>query len=189
MDIYNYFNQLYSYLDYAIISIPCLFILSKFKTYEELANTSLQILRWLFIVGALFQLLFYINEAIQFLWYGAYDEIAYFPEQIAFYNRAFGEYWYFYWIMLLGNMIFPLFLFFTYFGRNYFWVFTMAFFFKFGMYMERFEIIVTSFHRDFLTSSWTYYGFEPFFWILKGLILTVVLIILSQMKKRATRIL
>lgn len=110
-------------------------------------------------------------------------------EQTTFYNRAFGEYWYFYWIMLLGNMIFPLFLFFTYFGRNYFWVFIMAFFFKFGMYMERFVIIVTSFQKDFLTSSWTCYGFEPFLWILKGLILTVILLVVSQIKKLATRIL
>ncbi|MFN5846860.1 MAG: hypothetical protein ACK43K_00065, partial [Chitinophagales bacterium] len=172
MDIYTSINHLYSYLDYAIISIPCLFILSKFKTNEELTNTSLQILRWLFIFGALFQLMFYINEVVQFFWFGAYDQIAYIPKQIAFYNRAFGEYWYFYWIMLFGKMIFPLFLVFTHFGRNYFWVFIMAFFFKFGMYMERFVILVTSFHKDFLTSSWTYYSIEPFLWLLKGLILT-----------------
>lgn len=181
MDIYASFNHLYSYLDYAIISIPCLFILSKFKINEELANTSLQILRWLYIFEAIMNFCAVIYQ------------IAMNPnlisEQTTFYNRAFGEYWHFYWIMLLGNMIFPLFLFFTYFGRNYFWVFIMAFFFKFGMYMERFVIIVTSFHKDFLTTSWTYYGFEPFLWILKGLILTVILLVVSQMKKLATRIL
>ena len=42
------------------------------------------------------------------------------------------------------------------------WLFVLSIFVNLGMWFERFVIIVTSLHRDFLPSSWFY--FRPTFW-------------------------
>jgi molybdopterin-containing oxidoreductase family membrane subunit len=42
------------------------------------------------------------------------------------------------------------------------WLFIMALIVSVGMWLERFVIIVTSLHRDFLPSSWDMY--YPTFW-------------------------
>jgi molybdopterin-containing oxidoreductase family membrane subunit len=46
--------------------------------------------------------------------------------------------------------------------RNLAVLFTVAMFVNVGMWLERFVIIVTSLHRDFLPSSWGMY--HPTFW-------------------------
>lgn len=180
--IYNTFIDIYRYTDYFIVTIPFLFLVSNINKFKDLTKTALNIIRWIFIIGALLQLLFYINEAIQFFWFGAYEQIAYIPEQIAFYNRAFGEYWYFYWIMLLGNMIFPVFLLIPYFGRSYFWVFVFAFPFKVGIYMERWIIIYSSSRMGGLESNWiNEYGITVSVWILQGVIYGIGLLGISYL--------
>jgi molybdopterin-containing oxidoreductase family membrane subunit len=45
---------------------------------------------------------------------------------------------------------------------NPFWLFIMSLIVSIGMWLERFVIIVTSLHRDFLPSSWGMY--YPTFW-------------------------
>ena len=43
-------------------------------------------------------------------------------------------------------------------------MFVVSLFVNLGMWMERFVIIVTSLHRDFLPSSWDYYTPTIFDW-------------------------
>ena len=79
-------------------------------------------------------------------------------ESYAFMNRAFGPYWWAYWSMMTCNVITP----------QLFWVkkirtsvlatFIISIFVNIGMWFERFVIIVTSIHRDYLPSSWTMYS-------------------------------
>ncbi len=79
-------------------------------------------------------------------------------ESYAFMNRAFGPYWWAYWSMMTCNVITP----------QLFWVrkirtsvmatFIISIFVNIGMWFERFVIIVTSLHRDFLPSSWVMYS-------------------------------
>jgi Ni/Fe-hydrogenase subunit HybB-like protein len=75
-------------------------------------------------------------------------------EQYAFVNRMFGPYWWAYWSMMTCNVISP----------QLFWIkkirtsivatFILSIVVNIGMWFERFVIIVTSLHRDYLPSSW-----------------------------------
>src|SRR5690554_5176658 len=75
-------------------------------------------------------------------------------EQYAFLNRISGPYAWAYWIMMTCNVISP----------QVFWIkkirtsivatFILSIVVNIGMWFERFVIIVTSLHRDYLPSSW-----------------------------------
>ncbi|MBE2180504.1 MAG: polysulfide reductase NrfD [Chthoniobacterales bacterium] len=75
-------------------------------------------------------------------------------EQYAFINRATGPYWWAYWSMIFCNVVAPQLFWFRFFRRHVLWVFIVCMFVNAGMWFERFVIIVTSLHRDFLPSSW-----------------------------------
>jgi len=79
-------------------------------------------------------------------------------EQYAFYNRALGPYWWAYWAMMTCNVISPQFYWIKSLRRNITVTFILSIFVNIGMWFERFVIIVTSLHRDYLPSSWTYYS-------------------------------
>jgi Ni/Fe-hydrogenase subunit HybB-like protein len=79
-------------------------------------------------------------------------------EQYAFINRAFGPYWWAYWSMISCNVISPQFFWFKKLRRNMTFVFIISIFVNIGMWFERFVIITTSLHRDFLPSSWAMYS-------------------------------
>jgi Ni/Fe-hydrogenase subunit HybB-like protein len=91
----------------------------------------------------------YITEFF-IAWYGQVP-----AEQYAFYNRMQGPYWWAYWSMMTCNVISP----------QLFWVkkirtsivatFVLSIIVNVGMWFERFVIIVTSLHRDYLPSSWS----------------------------------
>jgi molybdopterin-containing oxidoreductase family membrane subunit len=89
----------------------------------------------------------------------AYSGVEY--EQYAFLNRAFGPYWWAYWTMMSCNLIAPQVFWFRKLRTNPAFLFVMSIIVNIGMWFERFVIIVTSLHRDFLPSSWTM--FHPTF--------------------------
>ena len=78
-------------------------------------------------------------------------------ESYAFINRAFGPYWWAYWIMVSCNVISPQFFWVRSLRRNPWFLFVMSIFVNIGMWFERFVITVTSLHRDFMPSSWGYF--------------------------------
>jgi molybdopterin-containing oxidoreductase family membrane subunit len=90
----------------------------------------------------------YITEFFM-AWYSGVE-----AEQYAFINRATGPYWWAYWSMMTCNVISP----------QLFWIkkirtsivatFILSIVVNIGMWFERFVIIVTSLHRDYLPSSW-----------------------------------
>jgi Ni/Fe-hydrogenase subunit HybB-like protein len=77
-------------------------------------------------------------------------------------NRLVGPYWPCYWTLIACNVVAPQWLWFSWFRRNVVLVFVLSLVINVGMWMERFMIIVTSLHRDFLPSSWGMY--YPTFW-------------------------
>jgi Ni/Fe-hydrogenase subunit HybB-like protein len=84
-----------------------------------------------------------------------YSNVAY--EQFIFMNRPIGPYWPYFWCMVICNVVSPQILWFKW-ARNNLWiVFTVSMFVNAGMWFERFVIIVTSLHRDFLPGSWGMY--------------------------------
>ncbi len=79
-------------------------------------------------------------------------------EQSAFLNRAFGPYAWAYWTMMTCNLIAPQVFWSRKLRTNPTFLFIMSIIVNIGMWFERFVIIVTSLHRDFLTSSWAMYA-------------------------------
>ena len=78
-------------------------------------------------------------------------------EQYAFINRAFGPYWWSYWMMISCNVIIPQLFWFRFFRRNIKAMFVISIFVNIGMWYERYVIIVTSLHRDFLPANWGFF--------------------------------
>jgi Ni/Fe-hydrogenase subunit HybB-like protein len=82
-------------------------------------------------------------------------------EGYAFMNRATGPYWWAYWSMMSCNVIIPQLFWFKKIRRSLVASFILSIFVNIGMWFERFVIIVTSLHRDFIPSSWSM--FHPTF--------------------------
>jgi molybdopterin-containing oxidoreductase family membrane subunit len=78
-------------------------------------------------------------------------------ERFAFVNRAFGPYAWAYWTMVSCNVITPQLFWFKKVRQSVAATFVLSIFVNIGMWFERFVIIVTSLHRDFLPSSWGYF--------------------------------
>jgi len=70
-----------------------------------------------------------------------------------FINRATGLYKIAYWIMLLSALILPFTLLIKKLASKFWYVLLIAFCLKIGSYFERFVIITTSFHRDYLSEN------------------------------------
>ena len=77
-------------------------------------------------------------------------------------NRMHGPYGPFYWALIVCNIVVPQLLWFRHFRTNMFWLFFISQFINVGMWLERFIIVVTSLHRDFMPSSWDM--FHPTIW-------------------------
>lgn len=82
-------------------------------------------------------------------------------EGFTFLNRAFGPYWWSYWIMVSCNVISPQLFWFKKLRTNPVFLWIVSIFVNIGMWFERYVIVVTSLHRDFLPSSWDLYIMTP----------------------------
>ena len=78
-------------------------------------------------------------------------------EQFAFLNRRSGPYAWAYWTMVSCNVIFPQLFWVRKFRRSVPIMMIIVILVNVGMWFERFVIVVTSLHRDFLPSSWGMY--------------------------------
>ncbi|MFY0592710.1 NrfD/PsrC family molybdoenzyme membrane anchor subunit [Roseivirga sp.] len=119
------------------------FKLQDYITIEHIELMNIVIMVTGSIVGIAYITEFFIS------WYSGVP-----AEQYAFYNRMNGPYWWAYWSMMTCNVISP----------QLFWskkirtsiaaTFIISIIVNIGMWFERFVIIVTSLHRDYLPSSW-----------------------------------
>ena len=79
-------------------------------------------------------------------------------EQYAFLNRATGPYWWAYVIMMTCNVLTPQLYWITKIRTSFVATVVISIFINIGMWFERFVIIVTSLHRDYLPSAWTMFS-------------------------------
>ena len=79
-------------------------------------------------------------------------------ERFMIYNRMTGPYGWVYWLLILCNVLAPQLIWFKRFRTNLVVLFLLSIVVSVGMWLERFVIIVTSLHRDFLPSSWGMYS-------------------------------
>ena len=94
----------------------------------------------------------YITELF-IAWYSGVEY-----EQYAFLNRATGPYWWAYWSMMTCNVFSPQFMWSKKLRTNLIFTFVISIVVNIGMWFERFVIIVTSIHRDYLPSSWSMFS-------------------------------
>ena len=94
----------------------------------------------------------YITELF-IAWYSGVEY-----EQYAFLNRATGPYWWAYLLMMTCNVFSPQFMWSKRLRTSIRFSFFISIVVNIGMWFERFVIIVTSLHRDYLPSSWTMFS-------------------------------
>ena len=94
----------------------------------------------------------YMMEAFM-AWYGhnPYEKF------VLLKNRPFGPYAHTYWMMLTCNVFVPQLLWSRWIRSNIMLLWLISILVNIGMWLERYVIVVTSLHRDFLPSSWSMY--------------------------------
>ncbi|HET9262870.1 MAG TPA: NrfD/PsrC family molybdoenzyme membrane anchor subunit [Vicinamibacterales bacterium] len=93
----------------------------------------------------------YVMEAF-FAWYSANQY-----EQYMIVNRMTGPYGPYYWALILCNIVTPQVIWFKKVRTTPMLLFMVAMVVNVGMWLERFVIVITSLHRDYLPSSWGMY--------------------------------
>jgi len=78
------------------------------------------------------------------------------------FNRMFGPYAWSFWALILCNVVIPQMLWSKAIRTNIYAMFAITIVINIGMWLERFVIVITSLHRDFLPSSWGMY--TPTIW-------------------------
>jgi molybdopterin-containing oxidoreductase family membrane subunit len=76
-------------------------------------------------------------------------------ESYAFINRFSGPYFWAYWAMMTCNVVSPQLFWFKKIRTSFIATFILSIVVNIGMWFERFVIIVTSLHRDYVPSSWS----------------------------------
>jgi molybdopterin-containing oxidoreductase family membrane subunit len=79
-------------------------------------------------------------------------------------NRMTGPYAWSYWALILCNVVAPNTLWAKNLRTSVPFLFAISLVVSVGMWLERFVIIVTSLHRDFLPSSWGIYAGTQYDW-------------------------
>jgi molybdopterin-containing oxidoreductase family membrane subunit len=130
-----------------LLPLRAIFGLHDLITEKHIDNMCKIILATGSMVGYAYSMEFFIA------WYGANSY-----EGFAFINRAFGNYWWAYWIMVSCNVICPQLFWFKSIKNNIPLVWIISIFVNVGMWFERFVIANTTLSRDFLPSSWGYYS-------------------------------
>jgi len=135
-----------------IILIPMrrVFKLDKFITIDHFENLAKLIILTGLIVGYA-----YVTE-FGMAWYSNNP-----VEQEIYRYRLFGDYAPFMWVMLLFNAVAPLAFLIRGVRRNLIALFTIPILINFGMWSERFVIIVTSLGRSFDPFAWGTYHVSP----------------------------
>jgi molybdopterin-containing oxidoreductase family membrane subunit len=133
------------------IPIRTAYGLEDFITMRHLQNIAKVMLATGLIVGY-----GYVMEAFM-AWYSANEY-----ERFMMVNRMAGPYAPAYWALILTNIAIPQLLWFRRVRSSVPLLFLLSLVVNVGMWLERFVIVVTSLHRDFLPSSWGMY--YPTFW-------------------------
>jgi len=103
-------------------------------------------------------------------------------ERFMYWNRMTGPYWPAFWALIATNIVTPQLLWLKRVRHNIPLLFVISLIINTGMWLERFVIVVTSLHRDFLPSSWGMYSPTMWDWFTylgtMGLFVTLLLLFL-----------
>jgi Ni/Fe-hydrogenase subunit HybB-like protein len=147
------------YAGFAMVLILCIPLRHWYGMKDFITHTHLVYMGKVMMATGFIVVYSYVMEAF-FGWYSA-SQYEFFMIK----NRIWeGPYWWTYWLLLLCNGASIQLLWFKRFRESEFWLFAISIVVSIGMWLERFVIIVTSLHRDFLPSSWGMYSPRVFDW-------------------------
>lgn len=120
-----------------------------FKLEDYITIYHIELMNIIIIVTGSIVGIAYITELF-IAWYSGVEYEGY-----AFYNRVQGPYAWAYWSMMTCNVISPQLFWIKKIRTSIMATFILSIVVNIGMWFERFVIIVTSLHRDYVPSSWT----------------------------------
>lgn len=165
-------------LIYCLIPIILTLILCEvfFKNRFEIKNT-LNLVSWIIIIYTITIGVFYLIG------------IALNLKEYSFINQVTESYTITHWIIILSTLILPFTLLIKNLASKFWYVLLVAFAMKIGAYFERFVIIVTSYHQDYLTESENTEFIDSFLFgigltFLQGVIITILTLGTFEIIKR-----
>jgi Ni/Fe-hydrogenase subunit HybB-like protein len=144
------------YSGFAMVLTLAIPIRAIYKLEDLITSRHLQNMAKVMLVTGLIVAYGYLTEAF-IAWYSGDTYEGFVPI-----NRATGPYAFAYWSLIACNIVVPQLLWFKRVRTHALSLFVISLVVNVGMWLERFVIIVTSLHRDFLPSSWGMYS--PTFW-------------------------
>ncbi|HSL24104.1 MAG TPA: NrfD/PsrC family molybdoenzyme membrane anchor subunit [Vicinamibacterales bacterium] len=139
------------YAGFAMVLTLAIPLRSMFSLHDFITDRHLDNMAKVMLVTGLIVVYGYVMEAF-FAWYSANQFETYMIR-----NRMTGPYAWSYWMLILCNGLVPQLMWFKRLRTNAAVLFIVSLVVGVGMWLERFVIIVTSLHRDFLPSSWDMY--------------------------------
>jgi molybdopterin-containing oxidoreductase family membrane subunit len=139
------------YAGFAMVLTLAIPLRSMFSLHDFITDRHLENMAKVMLLTGLIVVYGYAMEAF----FGFYS-----GNQFEFYaikNRMTGPYWWSYWLLILCNGIIPQTMWVKSLRTNTAVLFVVSLVVGVGMWLERFVIIVTSLHRDFVPSSWDMY--------------------------------
>jgi molybdopterin-containing oxidoreductase family membrane subunit len=164
---------------FAMVATLIIVMRRMFRLEHIVTNNHLELMNKIIIATSMMVGYAYAVELFM-AWYGGVA-----MEKYAFMNRALGPYAWAYWTMVLCNVVAPQFLWIRKVRRSALLMYPIVILINVGMWFERFVIVVTSLHRDYLPSSWDH--FTPT-WIDAGLLAGSVGIFLTLPASRPASI-
>jgi Ni/Fe-hydrogenase subunit HybB-like protein len=143
---------------FAMVLLLCIPIRHFYGLKHMIKIEHLDVMAKLVLATSLLTSYGYLSEQFS-AWYGGEP-----AEHYVYWNRivGFGQYAVICWLVLICNTIVPQIFWFRSMRRNELVLVVTSVLILFGMWLERFMIILTSLHRDYLPSSWGM--FKPTLW-------------------------
>ena len=136
---------------FAMVCTLILFLRKFFRLEGVIAEGHVELMNKVIIATSMMVGYAYFIE----LFIAWYSGVAY--ERFVFLNRAIGPYAAGYWTMVICNVLVPQLFWVKKIRRTPMLMFPVVILVNVGMWFERFVIVVTSLHRDYLPSSWGMY--------------------------------
>jgi Ni/Fe-hydrogenase subunit HybB-like protein len=140
------------YSGFAMVLTLAIPIRAVYGLQDFITSRHLQNMAKILLVTGLMVAYGYMTEAFM-AWYSANTY-----EKFMMANRMTGPYAPMYWLLILCNIVTPQLLWIRRIRQSVLPLFIISLVVNIGMWLERFVIIVTSLHRDFLPSSWGMYA-------------------------------
>jgi molybdopterin-containing oxidoreductase family membrane subunit len=138
-----------------VLAIPLrtFYGLEDFITLKHLENSA----KLLLVTGLMVGYGYFIEAFMAFYSNNIYEKFT----QI---NRVLGPYWFIYWAVIFCNVLAPQILWWKRARTTVGVLFLVSLIILVGMWLERYMIVVTSLHRDYLPSSWGMYSGTVWDW-------------------------